>query len=139
MKIHSLLCVRFYSTGVTARPDSIVYTVANYCDTAAATFGIIVDSGTACIPVSVAVALATPSELLIYPNPTQGDFTVFVSSDMEEQAIVKVLDMLGQQVLDFTVSTNQETTIKNQLRAGIYLLSVNTVHTVSCVKLLVTK
>ena len=126
-------------TGVTAGWDSIIYTVANFCDTSVAVYSIVVDSGSFCVPMSTPYTITLSDEITLYPNPNRGDFTIYIPSGIEEETQMAVVDLLGRKVLDFAVFTNKEKAIKTELQAGIYFISVTTEHSKSFTKLFVVR
>jgi len=67
------------------------------------------------------------SALNIYPNPTQGEFSINVSTNTNEQAVVTITNMVGEKVSELTIPTNKLVDVKLDQPAGIYLISATTV------------
>ncbi len=63
----------------------------------------------------------------VYPNPTQGAFTVSVSNTTATDLVISLTNIQGQVIYQNKVSgaINHTETIDNQLAKGIYFLSVN--------------
>lgn len=66
----------------------------------------------------------------IYPNPSSGKFTVYISTPAEEQAAIGVTNVLGEKVRDFHVATNKPFEMQIDAPAGIYSVSIesNSIH-----------
>ena len=62
-------------------------------------------------------------EILVYPNPNKGEFTLKLISDLNEDVIVQVIDMLGQKLYNATAATNKLHTIHLLVPRGIYIIS----------------
>ncbi|MBT3244317.1 MAG: T9SS type A sorting domain-containing protein [Bacteroidetes bacterium] len=71
--------------------------------------------------------LALIESLIVYPNPTQGDFTVKVSNTEATSISISLIDIQGHVVyenrLEGVISHTE--TIENKFSKGIYFLSVN--------------
>lgn len=74
---------------------------------------------------------------LVYPNPTQRDFTIGITSAFDEQANVVITNTAGEQVKEFTTTTNKPLNVKLDERTGMYFITVTTAHYTECKKLLV--
>ena len=66
------------------------------------------------------------TELKIFPNPSQGSFTVNLVTDKNESAEVRVTNILGETVRKFTTVTNKDNQVRIDTAPGIYLVSVAT-------------
>ena len=63
----------------------------------------------------------------VYPNPTNGNFTVVFSNAIEESCSIQIIDVTGKIVyseLSETSSNNLEFTLSN-INSGIYFLVLN--------------
>jgi len=65
----------------------------------------------------------------LYPNPSDGSFTLLFSSGIHEDLQLKITDLLGQELFVSPVYANDNTerieiNLKNKLSAGTYLISV---------------
>jgi chitinase len=67
------------------------------------------------------VSLLEPTRAEIYPNPTNGQFTIALE---EEQATIRVFNMHGQQIIERRAT--QKTTRLQIDQAGVYLVCVTT-------------
>ncbi len=66
------------------------------------------------------------SGVSIYPNPTQGSFTINITSSNNEQASLVITNVLGEVVKEVSVSTNKAQVVNLNAATGIYLLSAIT-------------
>lgn len=77
---------------------------------------------------SEGAGLATANAVIVYPNPTQGDLYVDVSSSAATRATFKVMDMTGKTVKviqsDLVEGLNKITVNVNELANGMYMLKV---------------
>jgi Leucine-rich repeat (LRR) protein len=62
-----------------------------------------------------------PKELLLYPNPTDGNFTIDLGVNYES-ATVRVTDINGKLIQSFSYNDHQLLDIKIEEPAGVYLL-----------------
>ena len=113
--------------------DTVVYTVTNSCGQAMAVFAVGVRSEQECQPYGADTIkhpfdCAGNGELVIYPNPNTGVFTLNIISDMQEHMNVKIVNMLGQKVLQFPYTTNDPIELKLNLPRGTYIISVYNAH-----------
>lgn len=76
---------------------------------------------------SMAPVAVDLSNVLVYPNPTKGDFCVLFSSKYTSGVTILVHDILGRKVYEKefpSVSLFNETIQLNMIQAGIYLLTI---------------
>lgn len=81
------------------------------------------------------------NDLSIYPNPSNGLFTIYISNNISSQITISVVDLLGKEVFNVsdTISTpnyTKEINLKN-IPAGIYFLRVYSGAEVKIKKLIV--
>lgn len=65
----------------------------------------------------------------VFPNPSQGPFTVNVYSETSETGVVKMYDMSGKLIMNRNmplVQGNNSLQVENVLRSGVYLIEVIT-------------
>jgi sugar lactone lactonase YvrE len=65
----------------------------------------------------------TEPSISIYPNPTKGIFYVKLLSGINAIVPISIKDVLGNEVLEVDLFTNQISTIKIDVPAGVYFLS----------------
>ena len=108
-------------TGVAAGINTVFYTVTNSCGTATASYTIV--TRTYCGP--EAVSTASNSDLGIYPNPSNGTFSIELPYTMGN-ARFTFTNMLGQQVATYDAVPGKPVACKLQVAAGTYLVEVQT-------------
>jgi hypothetical protein len=99
---------------------TITYTVTNGCGTTTADKVIDV---ILCLPLNEPVAGTTTDELSIFPNPSDGTFTLNIASAKNEAITVLVTNVLGGKVIEFKANTNEQTDVKLDAVPGIYFLT----------------
>ena len=113
--------------GIAPGIDTITYSVTNGCGTAVAKFRIKVLSVVACAHLGTnSVGSEQQTELKIYPNPSEGMFTLTLLSNEDASADVVVSNVLGETVTRFSTTTNKPTDLKLDLAPGVYLVSAST-------------
>lgn len=77
----------------------------------------------------VSVKLLSPLDILIYPNPTDGNSTIRLSSERNRQLILHVTNSLGQliELMNLNVIEGENTYILNSkdYAPGVYFISIN--------------
>ena len=97
---------------------TIKYSASNTCGTTDTSFTI-----TLIAPGGVSQVNNTASVLDVYPNPSDGDFTINLLSGINEDAVVTISNIIGETVKEFTISTNQSSEIKLDQPDGVYFLN----------------
>ncbi len=114
-------------TGVTAGTVTFTYTLSNSCGNTTSTYPFTVHSAGYC---DSATSVKTPSDnqqqLVVYPNPTQGSVTLLLQSNTIETVTIKVTNILGEQVKEWSIVTNKTEDKNLGLPAGVYLLTATT-------------
>ncbi|MBS1742524.1 MAG: lamin tail domain-containing protein [Bacteroidetes bacterium] len=75
-------------------------------------------------------------EVAVYPNPTVNDFRLQVKSVAAEKINVRIMDMQGRSLKQFTVMAYQITTIGSDLKPGSYMVEVRQGASVKTTKLI---
>ncbi len=114
-------------TGVSTGVFTITYTVTNACGTFTVTNAMYVRSPSKCAT-QVGVANSATNGLTIAPNPNNGIFTVQVNSDMDEEVLIVVTNIVGETVRELRTATNRKAEIELDYAPGIYLVSASTAH-----------
>ncbi len=65
------------------------------------------------------------SSVSIYPNPTDGIINVELSMITEELSRISISNILGEEVLKMTKTSNKFTLNANNLTGGVYFISIN--------------
>jgi type IX secretion system substrate protein len=102
--------------------DTITYKIHNECGTSSKYWVVTLAGG----GVGVTNVSGEASAFHVYPNPTDGAFTINVTSGVTEQITVAITNVVGEKVSEMTISTNKEYNIRLDQPAGTYFLSANT-------------
>ena len=74
--------------------------------------------------------MASKSELLVYPNPSNGQFTIEFSSIPQEQAELKIINLLGEEIYSESISiinnSHRQKLDVSKYAKSIYFLRLNT-------------
>ena len=110
-------------TGVTVGKDTIRYVKSNSCgaDTAFVVIRVI-DTGICREGVSI-MPYKGNTALDIFPNPTSGSITIYLSSSVMDNMTVTITNTLGKKVAGFDLRTNKPTDVDLKLPPGIYFVS----------------
>jgi PKD repeat protein len=76
------------------------------------------------IPEDESISQSYSSDLVIFPNPNNGNFKVILDSEIQPEARLKVYDMKGLLLNDIAVSQSVLELDLRKLSPGIYLVSV---------------
>jgi len=112
--------------GVTAGQDTVKYTVTGTCGTSTATFLINVRSHAAC-NVGVQNIVSSAAEFKVYPNPSNGSFTVEIP-ETTSGSTVTIMDVLGKAIETRVIAgTRPQKMVFNLFNTapGSYMLKVN--------------
>lgn len=108
-------------TGHAPGTDTIRYIVSNACGADTASLQIDVNG---CI--TLLSEVAEGDVIKLFPNPSDGTFSVLISSAGDEQADVTVTDAIGKKVGGNKVATNKESLFRLKEPAGVYILQATT-------------
>jgi hypothetical protein len=115
-------------TGVTIGTDTIKYFVTNLCGTGTATHIISVHAAGTCTS-GILMAGGPEEGLKVYPNPArEGNFTVSISSDEDEDVHIVITNIVGAVVKESTTKTNINAEISLNKAPGIYILTAISAH-----------
>jgi trimeric autotransporter adhesin len=113
-------------TGVSAGAITITYSMTNSCGTTTATHGVVVRSHADC-NVGVQVVPGIASDMRVYPNPSDGTFTIELPG-AQTDATITIMDVLGKVVETRTVlagnGAKQLFNLHN-VASGSYVVKVN--------------
>ncbi len=121
----AIISVSGVVAGLKIGTDTIIYSVTNVCGTDNAIWVLNIIK---CDFTNVPVVANSSSQLLVFPNPNEGVFTVNLLSDYHEQLSIMITNLLGQKVKEITAVTNNPVNIKLDVAAGVYLISGTTAH-----------
>ena len=125
-------------TGLTPGIDTIYYTVIISGCSAKAKIAVKVRTHAACI-VGINTISNEVAMLKITPNPNPGQFTVNLSSGIDEETHFIITNIVGEKIREVTGSTNHPVSIQLDVPGGIYFLSAKTVHGNCTNKVMVVK
>lgn len=114
------------ATGVSAGIDTIVYYAFNLCGVDSAKKGLKVNPLTAACTAGLPEPGTLGEELLVFPNPNYGTFTLDVASPLNGQAYVVVTNAAGAKVKEFTLNTNRKHELQLNQPAGVYFITATT-------------
>jgi hypothetical protein len=110
-------------TGIEPGHDTIIYTIINSCGIVSAIFPFTVRSYLAC---NTGVDQINYDEAIkIYPNPSDGNFSLFIASAISEDVKIIVTNIIGQKVKELQIKTNAVNDINLGNTPGIYFLKAN--------------
>ena len=114
--------------------ETVHYSYTNSCGTTDSTF--VIDFPA---PAGVSSAISASTQLIVYPNPNQGEFTLNLASANSENAVVVITNVLGEKVKEFTMATNKPAGIILDQPTGLYLVSATTSTGKYSAKITITK
>ena len=124
------------STGYTVLPSGLSYTPAvGFIGTdtllVRITDSLVADTTTLYLTVrncrvAVGTLPAINDALTIFPNPTDGTFTISFISPTQEQARAVITDIVGNKVKELSLMANKEISVRLDVPAGVYLINVTT-------------
>ncbi len=123
---HATVSATGFVNPVTPGRDTIVYTVTNACGTATARLPINILASGNC-NVGVVTAAKEAQDVTVYPNPSNGTFTVVIPATGNE-ATITIIDVLGKIVeTRLVANANGSTSVFNLtgVAAGSYLIRIN--------------
>ena len=114
-------------TGVASGEDTVVYSVSDACGTAIADYQINILPDSVCSAVQRVNNIQVSSgSIVVYPDPNAGIFTLKVFSDIRENALIMITNMIGEKVEEFTTFTNEKYEVRLEVPAGIYYITAST-------------
>ena len=118
---------QFYSTSgailtiIGYGSTTIKFSASNTCGTTDTSFVITIDAMSASQQVN-----NNASVLNVYPNPSNGSFTVNLLSAGNENVAATITNMVGEKVKEFNLSTNKAYDLQLNQPDGIYFLNATT-------------
>ena len=109
-------------TGHTAGTTTITYTGTNACGTYTETMNVTVIN---CGATAVNNVATITNSCNVYPNPSTGSFNIVANSTKYAKANCTIANMLGEKVKEFTINTNQESSVNLTIPTGIYYITVS--------------
>jgi len=98
----------------------ISYTVSNgYCSSVAMKTVTV----TACPSGIRNIGSPSVPDLEVFPNPNQGAFSVVLYAPIQEDAQIKITNLLGEVIIEFPIATNKTKVINLDTPPGTYYLS----------------
>ena len=124
-------------TGIAAGADTIRYIVTNACGSDTAIFPIWVRSLASCNEMVNRFKDLNGSSITIFPIPNSGIFTITLSTHLKEDVQIQIINLLGQKVNEFIISTNVVTEIRPPIPTGLYFINATTTNERWTTKLLI--
>jgi len=84
-------------------------------------------------------SIAANDQVIVFPNPNDGAFTLSFPANSNEPARITVTNMLGEKIKEIVTATNDPLTIQLDAPAGVYFLSAVTEEGKYNTKVIVTK
>ena len=115
-------------TGITAGVDTIFYTMVGECSSAGAVFPMTVLAVHQCNESvsSLSTGLGQAGEILrVWPNPSDGTFSVVLSSDVDEIVKILISNIVGEKVREVSGVTNTVMEIKLNDASGVYFINAS--------------
>jgi hypothetical protein len=110
-------------TGISEGVDTIRYSITNSCGSDTATHIVTINNCTAGVR---NIAGAGKEAINIYPNPNNGIFTFYLSSNTTEEAHIVITNIMGATIKEMTTNTNATIEIQLDVPAGVYFLNAVT-------------
>jgi hypothetical protein len=64
------------------------------------------------------------TETIVYPNPSNSDFTIKINADSDVEASVEIIDIYGKKLMQSKARTGTSIKMGQQLKSGIYFVRV---------------
>lgn len=130
------LPARTMSTGGITYPSGVIYTPVVYF-TGIDSFTVVVFDGVdtsmrkiyvnaSSCPTGVANVTGVEQQMTVMPNPSQGTFSLVLTSSDAFTGEAIVTNMTGQRVAAFAVSSNKDNDVHLTAPSGVYFITVNT-------------
>ena len=125
-----------FSTGTTITPTGLTY-IHDTTYSGNDTFSVRISDGlysdttmiyVVCDPASSSLVSTTIEHLSVFPNPSDGSFTVNMLSNNNEEVRYIIYNILGEQLKEVTTSTNKQEQLQIKVTSGMYFLSAATSH-----------
>jgi hypothetical protein len=114
--------------GLSPGADTVTYSITNSCGIATVLHVITVRPASDCNgnapKVDSEFSCSGNGEVMIYPNPNLGTFTFNVTSTVQEEVSIVIVNMLGQRLKILTTITNTPLTIVLNEPPGIYVVTM---------------
>lgn len=123
-------------TALLSGADTIYYTLSNSACSATALLPVYIRNASAC-DAGVDDVKSKTEWSHIYPNPTTGDFSLFVSSPSHTAVTIIISNAVGKKILERKANSNELIKMKIAAPAGVYFVSVYAEVTVINLKLIV--
>ncbi len=113
-------------TGFSSGTDTILYMISNVCDTATASFAITVYTVAHCDSVSAVPAIGrnASTDVLLYPNPATGSFTIELPTPVNAPAQITITDLSGRTLITQTSPGQQINVNTTGLAPGNYIVRI---------------
>ena len=124
------------ATGIVHGVAAGTATIAYHVGSDGATRLVIVSN---CTRAGVGTTNGIADELNVYPNPSDGSFSINVSSVYDEQVVLMVTNITGAKVKTVDMTTNKETQLNLNVPDGMYIINAASAHSNYVQKIVVAK
>jgi hypothetical protein len=121
-------------SGISPGADTIFYIVSNICGADTATYGAGIFN---CSLDTKNIAESSAPHIAIYPNPSDGAFTINISSNTKEQTHIVITNLDGEKVQEMNALTNMPINVTLSGPAGVYFISISTTNNTCNAKILI--
>ena len=124
------------ATGIVHGVAAGTATIAYHVGSDGATRLVIVSN---CTRAGVGTTNGIADELSVFPNPSDGSFSINVSSVYDEQVLLTVTNITGAKVKTVDMTTNKETQLNLNVPGGMYIINAASAHSNYVQKIVVAR
>lgn len=99
--------------------DTLTYSLTNACGTSKKEWVVSLS------PVGAPQVHELGASLNVFPNPTEGELSINLTTSANEQATVVITNVLGAKVKETTIQSNTASKVKLDVPSGLYFMTVS--------------